>query len=135
MFSFFPSINSYRKCISNAFYHNSKYSISKLFFVKWRIKYKQYFCSKLSINWLFFFFSVLLEFSIEEYLDRYNKRGIKPFQEINETERLNITKPISTTKRKLFKNERKKIPYQLQSVTRFSTFDIITMIIFSRTIS
>ena len=66
----------------------------------------------------------MLEFSIEEYLERYNKGGIKPFQEINETERLNITKPIPTSERKFDQNERKEPSYQPESVNRFSTLNI-----------
>ena len=74
---------------------------------------------------MFFFFSVLLEFSIEEYLELYNKRGIKPFQEINETERLNITQPILTSEGKFDQNDRNGISIQHKSVNRFSTMQWI----------
>ena len=73
----------------------------------------------------------MLEFSIEEYLERYNKGGIKSFQEINETERLNITKPIPTSERKFDENERKEHSYQPESVNRFSILNI-RVINFSR---
>merc|ERR1712223_102415 len=64
-------------------------------------------------------YKVLLEFSIEEYLERFNKGGIKPFQEINETERLNITKPIPTSERKFVQNERKYSSYQPESTEHY----------------
>ena len=67
-----------------------------------------------------FLFSVVLDFSLENYLQRYNNKELKSFQVMNEKERTNITQPITSSGGK-FEEKKRTVTYEHPIlVNRFS---------------
>ena len=74
-----------------------------------------------NLDWFYFLLPAVLEFCIDCYLQRYyNKRGIKSFQKVNETERLNKTQLIASSEGNSEGNKRNLSSAELHSVNRFS---------------
>ena len=86
-----------------------------------QLDYTPMILSHVDLDWFYFVLPAVLEFCIDCYLQRYyNKRGIKSFQKVNETERLNKTQLIASSEGNSEGNKRNLSSAELHSVNRFS---------------